>query len=474
MIPNNTNTNREPCLLLNITHGFQARLLLRSEVADRLLDAGCRLIVCSPNADEEYFANEFDHPNIVLEKTPTVTSSLEARLSTWRQYLLMNPALGATLNHKRETLRAEQPKRYAVTRAANLLLGNIPMLRRAYMSMEKRVFPAKEYDTVLKRYRPDLCVTGTPGFNVDDVHLLRACKRRNIPTACAMLSWDNLTSKGYMNGTPDHLLVWSDLMADEAQHYHDFPKDRIHWTGAAQFDQYHEAKSKIDRTSWRHEHRVPADAFMMMYGTINPGICPHEIEILRCIIQTMRAAGLNKTPYLWIRLHPQVVNGPWKRSLEQFTSLSADDVHVEIPPVNSSKLNWDLPKTDTEHLRNLIACSDVVVTTSSTLSIDAACADTPIANVFFDGIDVAPTVSVDRFRRYTHYAKILETGGIAQALTPNEFGDIMHRYAADPEADSQRRRAIIRQQLNALDGQSGKRTAERLIDLATQSQNAQR
>jgi len=99
-------------ILLNITHGFQARMLLRSQIAEELLSAGAELIVCSPNANEEYFREEFSHPQITLEKMPTKTTTMEQRLSSLRQYVLMNPSLGGTLNYKRETLRREQPKRY--------------------------------------------------------------------------------------------------------------------------------------------------------------------------------------------------------------------------------------------------------------------------------------------------------------------------------------------------------------------------
>jgi hypothetical protein len=96
----------------------------------------------------------------------------------------------------------------------NLLLGNLPFLRRHYMNAESRLYPAHEFDHLLKMYNPDLVVTGTPGFNIHDVHVLRSSRRLGIPTATVMLSWDNLTSKGFMNGVPEYLLVWSRLMAE--------------------------------------------------------------------------------------------------------------------------------------------------------------------------------------------------------------------------------------------------------------------
>ncbi len=459
--------NRNPLrIYFNITHGFQARMLLRSQVSEELLAAGCEQIVCSINANEPYFVEEFRHNLIRLEEMPTRAGYWEARLSSWRQYLLMNPRLGATLNHKRETLRREQPVRHYATRALNLFLGNISSLRRFYMYCEEGLFAAREYDTMLLKNKPDLVVTGTPGFNIHDVHVLRSAKRLGISTATVMLSWDNLTSKGFMNGKPDHLLFWSSLMAKEAVDYHDFPKDRIHATGAAQFDVYHKAKQSIDIRDWRKRNNIPPDSFLMLYGTINPGICGHEIDILKSIISKMRGLKLARKPYLWIRLHPQVVNGTWKSSLEPFLQLKAEDVHVEIPPVTESRLDWDLPKGDSLHLRNLIAASDLVITTSSTLSIDAACADTPIVNVFFDGRNVLPELSVARFKKYTHYAKILETGGIYIADSVEQFAEAIKLYESNPDADRVGREAIVSQQLGKLDGKAGVRTAHKLLELA--------
>ncbi|MFN9366434.1 MAG: hypothetical protein ACK6CE_16760, partial [Planctomycetota bacterium] len=79
-------------IFLNITHGFQARMLLRSKITEELLARGASLVVCSLNAEESYFANEFRHPQITLVQMPTRTSRWEARLMNWRQYLLMNPS----------------------------------------------------------------------------------------------------------------------------------------------------------------------------------------------------------------------------------------------------------------------------------------------------------------------------------------------------------------------------------------------
>jgi hypothetical protein len=458
-------------IVLNITHGFQARMLLRSTIASELLRRNVRLVVLAPNAQEEYFRRECEDAGISLELTPRRSSRVENYLAGIRQYLLMNPALGETLNYKNEVFKRQSPVRWRIARSGNSVLGRLPSLRRAYMYLEKRCFPGDEFDSILQRYRPDLVITGTPGYDLSDAHLLRAAKRIKIRTATVMLSWDNLTSKGYMNSVPDDLLVWSDLMRDEAVEYHDFPRQNIIVCGAAQFDHYKGQRELLDRRRWCKDHGIPLDATLIMYGTINPAILPHEPDIVSAIVAAMRNGNFRCRPHLWIRIHPQAVRGVYSHNLEVYRRLAGDDVTIEEPPVQSDKLAWDLPESDKCHLASLLAASHVVATTSSTLVIDGACVGTPQVGVFFDGQRVSPEISVDRFRRYTHYAKLLRTGGVASVVSVDEFVSAVDAYAENPNLHADARRELVKQQLGTLDGAAGLRTATALIRLC--SANAQ-
>lgn len=454
-------------ILFNITHGFQARMLLRSQIRERLLQAGSQLIVVAPNANEPYFRAEFDHPQITLCGSPGKYSRVESYLINLRQYFLMNPSLGGTLNQKNEAFRRNSPWFARFARTVNLVVGRVGFLRRAYMKAEEKIFSGRDHDALLTAQKPDLVVTGTPGYNRDDIHLIRAAKRHRIPTATVMLSWDNLTSKGYMGAVPGELLVWSDLMAEEAVHYHNYPRERITWVGAAQFDHYANFAQGFDRLAWRRANGIPDEAALLMYGTINPALVPHEFNIVKGIYEQIQAGAFSRPVYLWIRLHPQVVQGTWKQNLENYESLVGPMVRVEKPPVHDSKLSWDLPKEDAVHLASLLAASEVVITPNSTLSIDAACLDRPIVNIFHDGPGFAAReMSAQRFMRYTHYAKILETGGISSSMRPEDFPDLVNQYLANPSLNHDGRQKILAQQFTKFDGQSGQRTADKLLELA--------
>ncbi|MDJ0837215.1 MAG: hypothetical protein QNK37_11910 [Acidobacteriota bacterium] len=443
-------------VLFNITHGFQARMLLRTPIAERLIAEGCRIIVVSPNAAEPYFRQEFEKDGFHLELMPHKFSKLEGFLIKTRQYLLMNPSLGGTLNYKREAYRRKSPFRAGVIRTANLFLGNIPVLRKTYTALERVVFNGREWDQLLARTQPDLVVAGTPGFNPNDIHLLRAARRLKIPTVTVMLSWDNLTSKGYMGAYPDRLLVWSPLMAEEARHYHDYTGP-IHEVGAAQFDIYAEVDKQRAAATFRREHGMDEDTRLLVWGTINQAIYPDQLDDLKGFIEAM--SRRTEKIKLWIRLHPQTISGPFKHMKESYEQLASDMVHVEFPPVRSEKLAWDLPKEDMLHLARLLAAADVVVIPRSTLSIDAACARTPVINV-------AVNPQFAKGFNYTHYAKLLKCNGVRVMKDFDELERTVTAYLADPAMDAEGRAAIVMQQLGVYYGRAAQRTAEVLSALA--------
>ena len=433
-------------------------MLLRSQIAENLLARGAKLIIVSRATDEPYFRQEFSHPQISLEEMPQRFSRVESTLINLRQYFLMNASLGATLNYKNEAFRRERPRRYWIARAVNSVLGRIPPLRRAYLAGEARVFPGAEFDELLKRYRPDLVVTGTPGLNRNDVHLMRAARRAR-----------------HRDGH-GHALVGQSLQ----QRVHGRPArpfarvERLDGQGSCAVSQLSARPHSMVRgravrplsstfasistaTAWRQKEGVPDGRPLIVYGTINPWIMPHEFQTVRQIVDAIDGSAFKMKPYLWIRMHPQAVRGEFSCSVQPYRELAGPDVRIEEPPVQSEKLAWDLPKKDTEHLAQLMTAADVVVTPCSTLSIDAACVDTPIINVFFDGeTPVHPGVSARRFMHYTHYAHILDTGGIAKAMNIEDFVRMTDAYFENPRLDSAGRQNILRQQFNQIDGQAAR------------------
>jgi hypothetical protein len=188
---------------------------------------------------------------------------------------------------------------------------------------------------------------------------------------------------------------------------------------------------------------------------------------LREITDAIKSGRFKHKCFLWIRLHPQVVKGPYSLSLEPFMELAGPQVKVEIPPVQSEKLQWDLPKEDAQHLASLLAASEACISPGSTLFIDGACVGTPSIMVLFDGAESVPeALSVRRFDKYTHMEKLIKKG-VNRAHDLDELVEIVDNCIEYPEKFSQGPRNIVRQQLNRLDGKAGYRAANILFEIAS-------
>jgi hypothetical protein len=455
-------------LFLSITHGFQARDLLRTDVLQTLLAAGVRVVILTPNHRDPYFVREFNRPGVVLEPLHTDVGRLEAAMGTFRRYVLASFKLNRTLNALNERFyRARSPK-YLCIRALNAVFGRVPVLRRLWMRLEAWLFPGHEYEEVFRRYCPDLLVTGTPGSIPADAHLLRWAQRHGVRTACVVLSWDNLTSKGHMAAVPQQLIVWNRIMEREARELHGYPADRIHVAGVSHFDVYARPSAAGTRERFCVGLGLEPSRALITLGTVTPWLFPHNAEVAEILARAVAEGRFTRAAQLLIRLHPQVMNAGTQHSenLDRFREIAAAyaHVHLDLPAVRSDSLMWDVAESDMTHLADLLRYSDVTLNAGSTLTIDSAIMDSPIVNIGFDGFaSEPPEQSVIRIYDFTHYANIVRSGGVRIARSADEMLSLIDAYLADPSLDREGRARIVDEQCGRVDGGAGLRVAALLM-----------
>src|SRR2546423_3484281 len=85
-------------ILISITHGFQARNLLQTDVASRLVQQRCKLIVVSPMAASDEFRAQFREDGIEFVVGDNSGTRLSTFFSVARRYALANPRRNATNN----------------------------------------------------------------------------------------------------------------------------------------------------------------------------------------------------------------------------------------------------------------------------------------------------------------------------------------------------------------------------------------
>ena len=163
-------------LLLNITHGFQARMLLRSAISETLLARGASLVVVSRAATEPYFRQEFEHPQVTLEDMPRRLLACRSPYDHVAAVLADESVAGRHAQLSRTKPFAGRPPSGTgwAARATRCWDACRRFVGRLSGGGEGALLAAVNIDDLLLRHRPDLVVTGSPGYNPYDIHLLRS------------------------------------------------------------------------------------------------------------------------------------------------------------------------------------------------------------------------------------------------------------------------------------------------------------
>jgi CDP-glycerol glycerophosphotransferase (TagB/SpsB family) len=169
---------------------------------------------------------------------------------------------------------------------------------------------------------------------------------------------------------------------------------------------------------------------------------------------------------LLVRLHPSDRPEDYKR----FEGKPGLVFQRPGRPSSVNARDWNPTHEDMFGLAETMRYSDVIINVASTITIDASVFDTPVVNIAFDGFQNKPyELSCQRYYKYEHYERIVRTGGVKVAYTPEEMVKFTQAYLDDPTLDSAGRERIRQEQCWKSDGQAGKRIAEYLLEVMEQA-----
>lgn len=444
-------------LFLVLDMGISIRNVLRTDVLPRLRECSdLRIVILSPVTDRD-FVEEFGGDRVVVEPLRDwQPRGLAKLLRSIRKDLWAERSNAVSFKLKRE--KKHRTAARLLTRAA----GSLPLERlfdrtlRTLEQIEPRLTPRLESE-LFDRYRPDL-VFASSIYTTAPAVAIGATQRR-IPVVGFMQSWDNPTTKGPLPFVPDRVVVWNDIVRREVLEHHGIPLDRMFVSGVPQFDLYTHTERFRDRETFLRRWGLEPSKRLIVYTTGSHRLLPDERLVVERLDRAVRHGEIGEPCQLLVRLHP-------KDHPELYDDLvGRPGVVVQRPGrVGDTKDRWNPSEEDMYDLAEVMRYADVVVNVASTITIDAACFDTPIVNVRFDGSGEREYLeSCRRYYDYDHYRNVVATGGVRLADSPAEMIEAIRAYLDDPSLDGEGRERIRREQCWKLDGQSGRRIAEYVL-----------
>ena len=447
-------------VFVSVPHGTSAGNMLRSAgLLDRLLesDAALRIVLLSPLARDPHFVREFERPRVTIVDQPAhQPTGLEARLLAIVQASYLSQGQTESVRIRLQEARANGIIRWLGLKG---LIGRVlvqPFTRKgSRYALSDRMVSHPETEALFDQYRPVLVIAANPGLVFSEVPLLRTARRRGVRSMAIDSSWDNYTNKLIPVRHVDRLVVWNDIMKEQAVTLHGYSPDAIRVAGAPQFDPHFRARTP--RADFFKRIGADPSRKLIALTTTPRSLYAHHDHVLRSLVDAMRDRRLQNAQVL-VRLHP-------RDEFEAYREFgTAPNVIIEKPFRDTVKvadgLAIDVTAENQKHLGDTLCHADVVVNVASTISLEACIFDTPVVNICFDGPAESPYVkSARRYYSFTHYVNITSRNAVRVATSPAELVDAVAAYLAQPGLDAAGRKQVVLDQCQFTDGRSAERVA---------------
>jgi hypothetical protein len=343
-----------------------------------------------------------------------------------------------------------------------------PLLLRWLTKLENELTwmlrPNNYFVDLFKRLKPDLV------FNTSHIHGIagelpsRIAHKMGIPLAGFVFSWDNLTSRSRIMVPYDYYFVWTDEIKEEMKRIYPFvSQDRVFPCGTPQFDYHFKDEFYLTREELAKKIGIDPSRPYILYTTGIARHWPEEHLAVRKVIELMQKLDLPQKPQLVVRAYAKGT------SKEMFDIRDENIPGVHFPPVEWDEVLFTPSYNDLSIYSSMLKHAALGINGASTVTLELYIFGKPVINLAYD-----PTGSnIDYLMRYyrnflfDHFKKVMESNGSATAYSDEDLEKYIAEAFAEPEKRLANQKAFISKMFGStLDGKSGQRIAEVLIDLA--------
>lgn len=413
------------------------------------LKGRCRLVLLVPPRKVEHFAAQC--PEAAIEPLPpALRPRLEELFADLFLYSVHTESIRVKIEHS--------------YRSGGSLLGKwIKLLLwalgawypyRALCRLLYRAAAGSTFDPFFARYRPDL-VFAANLTSMEDARLLAAARRFGARSIGMPKGWDNLTLKTFLPVFPDRLLVQTPLMARDAARL-DYPAARTAVVGFPKFDIYATKEGLLSREAFMRRLGLDPARKLILYAGAGGQLAPQDEEVLAALLAAIEHGTLAGAPQVLVRPHPKY---PYRAE-----ALPKRDFWRLDRPGEDRGAGFEFSQADVAHLLNSLFHCDLLIHTASTLGVEAAVLDRPSVTIGYEPTPVDEGLSVARYYRYEHMARVVATGGMPVAASFDELVRFAAQYLAEPALDRDGRKKIAAENAAPL-GQAGERVAEEVLGM---------
>lgn len=295
--------------------------------------------------------------------------------------------------------------------------------------LEGAIPASREVIRFLRTVQPD-AVLASPVVEIasPQVEIVKAARRRRIPSGVCIASWDNLTNKGLIRVLPDRVFVWNEIQRRELEEMHGVRAENVVITGAPKFDKWFAREPATRREEFLATAGLDTDRPFVAYLCSSPFIAPDEVSFVRRWLEAVRSTPALRGVGALVRPHPQ--------NARQWAGVDLSGAgNVSIWPRGGEQP--DAARASSTFFDTLYHSSAVVGLNTSAL-IEAAIAGSSVFTVLdpqFSGTQEGTL--------HFHYLLDENGGFLHRARDMTEHLAQIAAALDDPDADREKRRAFV-------------------------------
>ncbi len=315
-----------------------------------------------------------------------------------------------------------------------------------------------ELRLLYRSWKPDAFFTLTP-FHTQEELLSRIAKENKIPCSTAILSFDNLTKRGWIPVIYDQYLVWNKYNAQEVSRIYPetIEQSKVIVTGAPQFDFYFSDKNVMPLEKWCALFGLDPHHPVLLYAGGPATLFPNEPNFLKDIVEAKLRGDLPANLQILFRCHPIDKIERWKNAIGEHDFLFYDESWS-----GKEQLKYaNITDKDIDKLVSSLKYSAVHVNVCSTMTVDGCAFDKPQIGPAYDR-DKVGSRKLKQMYMQEHFLSIIETGGLSLANSKEELIQMISESLNSPRDKANSRRKILDNIITYTDGKSSDRVAMQL------------
>ena len=446
-------------IFVTIFEGVESKNILRTSILPTLLnDADTRLVLITKSeARAEYHKREFNDPRIVYEVVEVPEVLGLDRVFMRLRYFLLNTESSWLWRQ----MLFEERRNYFVYYLGSFLkiIFARPSSVKIFRWLDYLLVRDSRYRAIFEKYNPGLVFVANL-FGEHEIHLIREAGRREIKTIGLINSWDRVTARSVLRLIPDKLIVFNNLVAGEVAEHNGIGRDKIFVSGIPQYDKYF-IGARTPREEFFMKKNLNPQNKLLVFSPQGGTFSDSDWDIIDLMRKFHAEGRFGGDVSILVRFPPNDYFDP--QEFKKRTGMVYDYPGTRFSETKGT--DWDMNHEELQNLSDTLYHMDLIVTYASSISVDAAVFGKPVINVNFE-LKKSDSVFKQPIRYYkkTHYQKALATGGIRLVNSPDELVRWVKNYLENPAIDSENRKRLAKEQCVYLDGKSGERIGNFILN----------